>query len=118
MTSTMQYTKRLMSGSISGMTSRLYRVRSRSSYRAGLISLDVLLLHITQSKFPQSSPWSWVESPKRICQSIYLNLGKNEFLERQVRDQTYCQGCSKYVALRFTWLVKAEFVPGSLPIDM
>ncbi|KAF9223662.1 methionyl-tRNA synthetase [Gyrodon lividus] len=36
-----------------------------------------------------------------ICQSIYLSLGKNEYLEKQVRDQTYCQGCQKFLADRY-----------------
>ncbi|KAF8839622.1 methionyl-tRNA synthetase [Paxillus ammoniavirescens] len=36
-----------------------------------------------------------------ICQSIYLNLGKKEYLEKQVRDQTYCQGCQKFLADRY-----------------
>lgn len=31
----------------------------------------------------------------RICQEIYLNLGKNGFLEKQEKEQTYCTGCSK-----------------------
>jgi methionyl-tRNA synthetase len=32
---------------------------------------------------------------RRICQSIYLNLGQHGYLERQVKDQTYCEGCKK-----------------------
>ncbi|KIJ66874.1 hypothetical protein HYDPIDRAFT_108820 [Hydnomerulius pinastri MD-312] len=36
-----------------------------------------------------------------ICQSIYLNLGKNDYLEKQVKDQTYCEGCQKFLADRY-----------------
>ncbi|KAK7050934.1 methionine--tRNA ligase mes1 [Paramarasmius palmivorus] len=36
-----------------------------------------------------------------ICQEIYKNLGKNGFLERQDKDQTYCQDCAKFLADRF-----------------
>ncbi|KAH7884311.1 tRNA synthetases class I (M)-domain-containing protein [Phlebopus sp. FC_14] len=36
-----------------------------------------------------------------ICQSIYLNLGKNDYLEKQVKDQTYCEGCHKFLADRY-----------------
>ena len=31
----------------------------------------------------------------RICQEIYTNLGKNELLEKQEKEQTYCEGCPK-----------------------
>ncbi|EMD31310.1 hypothetical protein CERSUDRAFT_119865 [Gelatoporia subvermispora B] len=36
-----------------------------------------------------------------ICQSIYLNLLHNGYLEKQEKDQTYCEGCSKFLADRF-----------------
>ncbi|CCL98929.1 uncharacterized protein FIBRA_00936 [Fibroporia radiculosa] len=36
-----------------------------------------------------------------ICQDIYLGLLKNGFLEKQIKDQTYCEGCSKFLADRF-----------------
>ncbi|KAI6024968.1 hypothetical protein PISMIDRAFT_673270 [Pisolithus microcarpus 441] len=36
-----------------------------------------------------------------ICQSIYLNLGKNGYLEKQVKEQTYCDGCAKFLADRY-----------------
>lgn len=36
-----------------------------------------------------------------ICQSVYLNLGKNDYLEKQVKDQTYCDGCAKFLADRY-----------------
>ncbi|KAL4066891.1 tRNA synthetases class I (M)-domain-containing protein [Scleroderma citrinum] len=36
-----------------------------------------------------------------ICQSVYLSLGSNGYLEKQVRDQTYCEGCSKFLADRY-----------------
>ncbi|KAN0093191.1 tRNA synthetases class I (M) domain containing protein [Tylopilus felleus] len=36
-----------------------------------------------------------------ISQSIYHNLGKNDYLEKQVRDQTYCEGCQKFLADRY-----------------
>ncbi|KAI6155274.1 tRNA synthetases class I (M)-domain-containing protein [Pisolithus tinctorius] len=36
-----------------------------------------------------------------ICQSVYLNLGKNDYLEKQVKDQTYCDGCVKFLADRY-----------------
>ncbi|PCH42525.1 methionyl-tRNA synthetase [Wolfiporia cocos MD-104 SS10] len=36
-----------------------------------------------------------------ICQGIYLNLLKNGYLEKQIKDQTYCEGCSKFLADRF-----------------
>ncbi|KAF8910678.1 tRNA synthetases class I (M)-domain-containing protein [Gymnopilus junonius] len=36
-----------------------------------------------------------------ISQSIYLNLGKNGLLEKQEKEQTYCEGCPKFLADRF-----------------
>lgn len=36
-----------------------------------------------------------------ISQSIYSNLGKNGFLERQEKEQTYCETCPKFLADRF-----------------
>ncbi|GJE88672.1 methionyl-tRNA synthetase [Phanerochaete sordida] len=36
-----------------------------------------------------------------ICQSIYLNLKKNNLLEKQTKAQTYCSGCEKFLADRF-----------------
>ncbi|EPQ54154.1 methionyl-tRNA synthetase [Gloeophyllum trabeum ATCC 11539] len=36
-----------------------------------------------------------------IAQSIYLNLKHNDYLERQTKEQTYCEGCKKFLADRF-----------------
>ncbi|KDR76295.1 hypothetical protein GALMADRAFT_247608 [Galerina marginata CBS 339.88] len=36
-----------------------------------------------------------------ISQEIYLNLGKNNLLEKQEKEQTYCEGCPKFLADRF-----------------
>ncbi|KAF8806997.1 methionyl-tRNA synthetase [Phlegmacium glaucopus] len=36
-----------------------------------------------------------------ISQEIYTNLGKNGLLERQEKEQTYCEGCPKFLADRF-----------------
>ncbi|KAH8832153.1 tRNA synthetases class I (M)-domain-containing protein [Flagelloscypha sp. PMI_526] len=36
-----------------------------------------------------------------ICQGIYLNLGKHGHMEKQNKDQTYCEGCPKFLADRF-----------------
>lgn len=36
-----------------------------------------------------------------ICQSIYLNLGQHGYLEKQIKDQTYCEGCKKFLADRY-----------------
>ncbi|TFY65357.1 hypothetical protein EVJ58_g2034 [Rhodofomes roseus] len=39
-----------------------------------------------------------------ICQSVYLNLLHNGYLEKQIKDQTYCEGCQKcetFLADRF-----------------
>ncbi|KAF8896329.1 tRNA synthetases class I (M)-domain-containing protein [Infundibulicybe gibba] len=36
-----------------------------------------------------------------IAQEIYSNLGKNGYLEKQYKDQTYCEGCPKFLADRF-----------------
>ncbi|KIK45204.1 hypothetical protein CY34DRAFT_78284 [Suillus luteus UH-Slu-Lm8-n1] len=36
-----------------------------------------------------------------ICQSIYLNLGQQGYLEKQIKDQTYCEGCKKFLADRY-----------------
>ena len=33
----------------------------------------------------------------RISQEIYTNLGKNGLLEKQEKEQTFCEGCPKYV---------------------
>ncbi|KAG5640925.1 methionine--tRNA ligase mes1 [Asterophora parasitica] len=34
-----------------------------------------------------------------ISQSIFSNLGKNGYLTKQEKEQTYCEGCPKYVIL-------------------
>lgn len=36
-----------------------------------------------------------------IAQEIYTNLGKNGVLEKQEKEQTYCEGCPKFLADRF-----------------
>ncbi|KZT21996.1 methionyl-tRNA synthetase [Neolentinus lepideus HHB14362 ss-1] len=36
-----------------------------------------------------------------ISQSIYLNLKHNGYLEIQTKEQTYCEGCQKFLADRF-----------------
>ncbi|KAE9394432.1 methionyl-tRNA synthetase [Gymnopus androsaceus JB14] len=36
-----------------------------------------------------------------ICQEIYINLGKNGYLESQNKDQTYCEDCGRFLADRF-----------------
>ncbi|KAL0574744.1 methionine--tRNA ligase mes1 [Marasmius crinis-equi] len=36
-----------------------------------------------------------------VAQGIYKNLGKNGYLEKQDKEQTYCEGCSKFLADRF-----------------
>ncbi|TFK75212.1 methionyl-tRNA synthetase [Pluteus cervinus] len=36
-----------------------------------------------------------------ISQGIYTNLGKNGFLEKQLKEQTYCEGCPKFLADRY-----------------
>lgn len=33
----------------------------------------------------------------RICQEIYLNLADHSLLEKQTKEQTYCEGCQKWV---------------------
>ncbi|CAA7267112.1 unnamed protein product [Cyclocybe aegerita] len=37
----------------------------------------------------------------QICQEIFLDLGKNGFLEKQEKEQTYCEGCPKFLADRY-----------------
>ncbi|EIW84357.1 methionyl-tRNA synthetase [Coniophora puteana RWD-64-598 SS2] len=36
-----------------------------------------------------------------ICQSMYRNLDKNGFLEKQSKEQTFCEGCNKFLADRY-----------------
>ncbi|KAF5359503.1 hypothetical protein D9756_003455 [Leucocoprinus leucothites] len=36
-----------------------------------------------------------------ICQEIFLNLGRNSLLEKLEKEQTYCEGCVKFLADRF-----------------
>ncbi|KAF9267808.1 methionyl-tRNA synthetase [Marasmius fiardii PR-910] len=36
-----------------------------------------------------------------VTQGIYKNLGKHGYLERQDKEQTYCEGCAKFLADRF-----------------
>ncbi|KAK7690960.1 hypothetical protein QCA50_006063 [Cerrena zonata] len=36
-----------------------------------------------------------------ISQEIYLNLQKNGYLEKQTKEQTYCENCKKFLADRF-----------------
>ena len=33
----------------------------------------------------------------RICQEVYLNLDRNGFLEEARKEQTFCEGCNKYL---------------------
>ncbi|KAF9015319.1 tRNA synthetases class I (M)-domain-containing protein [Cyathus striatus] len=37
----------------------------------------------------------------QISQEIYTNLRKNAYLERQEKEQTYCEGCPKFLADRY-----------------
>ncbi|PPR00891.1 hypothetical protein CVT24_000376 [Panaeolus cyanescens] len=37
----------------------------------------------------------------QISQEIYSNLGKNSLLEKQEKEQTYCEGCPKFLADRY-----------------
>ena len=59
----------------------------------------------------------------RIAQGIYLNLQNNGYLEKQNKEQTYCEGCQKYgqffivfiselIARRF---LADRFVEGTCP---
>ncbi|TRM64211.1 tRNA synthetases class I (M)-domain-containing protein [Schizophyllum amplum] len=43
-----------------------------------------------------STPWHTT-----IAQEIFANLYKNGFLEKQDKEQTYCEGCPKFLADRF-----------------
>ncbi|KAG8980610.1 hypothetical protein FRB90_007596, partial [Tulasnella sp. 427] len=36
-----------------------------------------------------------------ICQEVYLNLKDHNLLEKQTKEQTYCEGCAKFLADRF-----------------
>ncbi|KAG8925629.1 putative methionine--tRNA ligase, cytoplasmic protein rar1, partial [Tulasnella sp. 417] len=36
-----------------------------------------------------------------ICQEVYLNLKDHNLLEKQTKEQTYCEGCVKFLADRF-----------------
>ncbi|KAL0954429.1 hypothetical protein HGRIS_003413 [Hohenbuehelia grisea] len=36
-----------------------------------------------------------------VAQEIYLNLAKNKLLVKQNKEQTYCDGCSKFLADRY-----------------
>ncbi|KAJ3501541.1 hypothetical protein NMY22_g18894 [Coprinellus aureogranulatus] len=36
-----------------------------------------------------------------IAQEIFLNLGRNGYLERQDKEQVYCEGCPKFLADRY-----------------
>ncbi|KAJ2922547.1 hypothetical protein H1R20_g14536, partial [Candolleomyces eurysporus] len=36
-----------------------------------------------------------------ISQEIFLNLGRNGYLERQDKEQVYCEGCPKFLADRY-----------------
>ncbi|KAI0076205.1 methionyl-tRNA synthetase [Panus rudis PR-1116 ss-1] len=36
-----------------------------------------------------------------IAQEIYLNVAKNGYLEKQTKEQTYCENCKKFLADRF-----------------
>ncbi|KAF8322747.1 methionyl-tRNA synthetase [Clavulina sp. PMI_390] len=40
-------------------------------------------------------------SHTEVNQEAYLRLYKNGFLQKQVKPQTYCEGCSKFLADRF-----------------
>ena len=43
----------------------------------------------------------------RISQEIFLNLGRNGLLERQDKEQVYCEGCPKCVS---SWLTSSLFL--------
>ncbi|KAG8890859.1 hypothetical protein FRB98_004904 [Tulasnella sp. 332] len=37
----------------------------------------------------------------QICQEVYLNLKDHNLLEKQTKEQTYCESCNKFLADRF-----------------
>ncbi|KAF8638324.1 hypothetical protein AX17_002344 [Amanita inopinata Kibby_2008] len=43
-----------------------------------------------------STPWH-----SKISQGIYLNLQRHGYLEKQDKEQTYCEGCQKFLADRY-----------------
>ncbi|GJJ08658.1 hypothetical protein Clacol_002877 [Clathrus columnatus] len=45
-----------------------------------------------------SETYEWFEIG--ICQDIYLHLSKNGMLEKQLKDQTFCEGCQRFLADR------------------
>ncbi|THH08923.1 hypothetical protein EW145_g2372 [Phellinidium pouzarii] len=65
-----------------------YHLLHRSTYEWFEISFD----HFGRTTTPQHT---------EICQEIYTNLSKNSLLEKQNKEQTYCEGCEKFLADRF-----------------
>ncbi|KDQ15876.1 hypothetical protein BOTBODRAFT_144906 [Botryobasidium botryosum FD-172 SS1] len=65
-----------------------YRELHRESYSWFEMAFDL---------FGQTS----TEKHTEICQDIYLQLYKNDMLEKQTKEQTYCETCSKFLADRF-----------------
>lgn len=61
-----------------------------------LITLVVLRHLCIQSKYNRNYTTLLANFDIRVCQTVYSNLGKNGLLEKQEKEQTYCEECKKY----------------------
>ncbi|KAG8753964.1 hypothetical protein FRC11_006932 [Ceratobasidium sp. 423] len=65
-----------------------YSALHRETYQWFELSFD----HFGRTSIPEQT---------QVCQEAYINLSNNGMLQMQTKAQTYCEGCSKFLADRF-----------------
>ncbi|KAJ1307882.1 hypothetical protein OPQ81_001962 [Rhizoctonia solani] len=65
-----------------------YSALHRETYSWFELSFD----HFGRTSIPEQT---------QVCQEAYINLSNNGMLQMQTKAQTYCEGCSKFLADRF-----------------
>lgn len=102
----MYFTRRLTSGLTLGKFPSIVHFEGQRGYSItrplDLTILDGHLHHCILST--SASPprrYIFLNLCYRIAQEIYTNLGKNDLLVKQEKEQTYCEGCQKYVLFFF-----------------
>ncbi|CUA74120.1 methionyl-tRNA synthetase [Rhizoctonia solani] len=65
-----------------------YSALHRETYNWFELSFD----HFGRTSIPEQT---------QVCQEAYTNLSNNGMLQMQTKAQTYCEGCSKFLADRF-----------------
>ena len=94
------FIKRLTNGSTLGVLA--FGIMSSCQLTTIFLGLTILVVPRHRCIQSMSTKSSLVVYPNlvfilRISQEIYTNLGKNGLLEKQEKEQTFCEGCPKYV---------------------